>query len=199
VGVIGLGTGAMAVYAGRGEEWVFYEIDPDIARLARDTRYFTYLQDTPARVEIVLGDGRLSLLEAPDHSFDLIAIDAFSSDAIPTHLLTREAFSVYRSKLSENGVLVLHLSNRYLDLEPIVARLVEAEGMAGLIRENTGRTRELLKSGGDPSVWAVAASDPSSFGILGQVNGWRQLRTKVGVALWTDDFSNIFSVFRRPW
>jgi protein-L-isoaspartate O-methyltransferase len=196
VGVIGLGTGAMAAYAGRGEEWVFYEIDPDIARMARDTSYFTYLQDSPAQVEIVLGDGRLSLLEAPEHSFDILVVDAFSSDAIPTHLLTREAFSVYRRKLSANGVLVLHLSNRYLDLEPVVARLVEAEKMAALIRQNTGRTRELVESGGDPSVWAVAASVASSLGTLESANGWRQLRTMTGVALWTDDFSNIFTVFR---
>ncbi len=177
---------------------MFYEIDPDIARMARDTNYFTYLQDTPARVEIVLGDGRLSLLEAPEHSFDIIVVDAFSSDAIPTHLLTREAFSVYRSKLSENGVLVLHLSNRYLDLEPVVARLVKADGMAGLIRENTGRSRELLESGGDPSIWAVAAADASSFGALGSANGWRQLNIRDGIALWTDDFTNVFGVFRWP-
>jgi SAM-dependent methyltransferase len=198
VGVIGLGTGAMAAYGGRGEEWVFYEIDPDIARMARDAKYFTYLQDTPARVEIILGDGRLSLLKAPDHSFDLIVVDAFSSDAIPTHLLTLEAFSLYRSKLSENGVLGFHLSNRYLDLEPVVARLLKAEGMFGLIRENTGRTRALLQSGGDPSIWAAAAADAAILGGLGQDKGWRRLRTKEGVALWTDDFTNIFSVFRWP-
>ncbi len=198
IAVIGLGTGAMAAYAGAGEEWVFYEIDPDIARVARDARYFTYLQDTPARVEVILGDGRLSLAQAPDRSYDLIFIDAFSSDAIPTHLLTHEALSVYRSKLSEKGVLVLHLSNRYLDLEPVLGRLVQAAGIAGLIRENTGRTRELLESGGDPSIWAAVASRVSLLGTLEGDKRWRPLRVREGITLWTDDFSNVFSVFRWP-
>jgi len=198
VAVIGLGTGAMAAYAGAGERWVFYEIDPDIARLARDARYFTFLQDSPARVQIVLGDGRLSLDQAPNHYYDLIFIDAFSSDAIPTHLLTLEALSVYRSKLSENGVLVFHLSNRYLDLEPVLGRLVQTAGIAGLIRENTGRTRELLESGGDPSIWAAVASRASLLGTLEGDKRWRPLRVREGITLWTDDFSNVFSVFRWP-
>ncbi|HWN17607.1 MAG TPA: fused MFS/spermidine synthase [Gemmatimonadales bacterium] len=198
VAVIGLGTGAMAAYAGAGEEWVFYEIDPDIARVARDARYFTYLQDTPARVEVILGDGRLALAQARDRSYDLIFIDAFSSDAIPTHLLTLEALSVYRSKLSEKGVLVLHLSNRYLDLEPVLGRLVEATGVAGLIRVNTGRTRDLLEFGGDPSIWAAVASRASFLGSLRDDKRWRPLRVREGVGLWTDDFSNIVSVFRWP-
>ena len=196
VAVIGLGTGAMAAYAGAGEDWVFYEIDPDIARLARDARYFTYLQDTRASVQIVLGDGRLSLAQAPNHHYDLIFIDAFSSDAIPTHLLTLEALSVYRSKLSENGVLVLHLSNRYLDLEPVLGRLVQVAGIAGLIRANMVRTRELRESGGDTSIWAAVAAHASFLSSLQNDERWRPLRIREGVALWTDDFSNIFSVFR---
>jgi hypothetical protein len=196
VAVIGLGTGAMAAYAGAGEKWVFYEIDPDIARLARDARYFTYLRDTPASVEVILGDGRLSLAQAPNHYYDLIFIDAFSSDAIPTHLLTLEALSIYRSKLSEKGVLVLHLSNRYLDLEPVLGRLVRVAGIAGLIRANMARTRELLESGGDTSIWAAVASHVSFLSSLQNDERWRPLRIREGVALWTDDFSNIFSVFR---
>jgi len=198
VAVIGLGTGAMAAYAGRGEEWVFYEIDPDIARLARDARYFTYLQDTPANVKIILGDGRLSLAHAPNHHYDLIFIDAFSSDAIPTHLLTLEALSIYQSKLLPSGVLVLHLSNRYLDLEPVVGRLVQAAGSSGLIREDTRRTKQLVASGGDLSTWAAVASRASFLGSLRDDQRWRPLRVREGVPLWTDDFSNIFSVFRWP-
>jgi protein-L-isoaspartate O-methyltransferase len=194
VAVIGLGAGVLAAYAGAGEEWTFYEIDPDIARVARDTNYFTYLRDTPATVHVMLGDGRLSIAKAPDHRYDLIVLDAFSSDAIPTHLLTLEALSLYRSKLSETGVLVLHLSNRYLDLEPVVGRLIQAAGIAGLIRANTARTPE-LESSGDPSIWAAIASHSSSLGGLQHDTRWRPLRIREGVALWTDDFSNIFSVF----
>jgi hypothetical protein len=143
---------------------------------------------------VVLGDGRLSIAKAPDHRYDLIVLDAFSSDAIPTHLLTLEALSLYRSKLSEKGVLVVHLSNRYLDLEPVVGRLIQAAGVAGLIRVNTGRTPE-LESSGDPSIWAAIASNPFSLGALRHNTRWRPLRIREGVALWTDDFSNIFSVF----
>lgn len=198
VAVIGLGTGAMAAYGATGEKWTFYEIDPDIARVARDPQYFTYLQDTPARVQVIFGDGRLSLEQAPDHSYDIIVLDAFSSDAIPTHLLTREALSMYRGKLSENGILVFHLSNRYLSLEPVVARLAQATGMSALIRENAGRSQELVEAGGDPSVWAVVAPTSGVLRILGQDKEWRPLRSRKDVALWTDDYSNIFSVFRIP-
>lgn len=195
VAVIGLGAGVLAAYAGAGEEWTFYEIDPDIARVARDTNYFTYLRNTPATVQVMLGDGRLSIAKAPSHHYDLIVLDAFSSDAIPTHLLTLEALSLYRSKLSETGVLALHLSNRYLDLEPVVGRLIQAAGVAGLLRANTGRTPE-LESTGDPSIWAAIASDSSALGALQHDTRWRPVRIREGVALWTDDFSNIFSVFR---
>jgi hypothetical protein len=194
VAVIGLGAGVLAAYAGAGEEWTFYEIDPDIARVASDTNYFTYLNDTPAKVRVVLGDGRLSLADAPDHHYDIIVVDAFSSDAIPTHLLTLEALSVYRSKLSETGVIAWHLSNRYLDLEPVLARLIREAGVAGLIRSNTDRTPE-LESSGYPTIWAAIASNPEQLGALRNAAGWRRLRIRERVGLWTDDFSNVFGVF----
>jgi hypothetical protein len=194
VAVIGLGAGGLAAYAGAGEEWTFYEIDPDIARVAGDTSYFTYLRDTPARVRVVLGDGRLSLAEAPDHYYDIIVVDAFSSDAIPTHLVTLEALSVYRSKLAEPGVIAWHLSNRYLDLEPVLARFIREARVSGLIRTDIDRTPE-LESNGYPTVWAAIASNPSQLGALRNDSRWRPLRIREGVGLWTDDFSNIFSVF----
>jgi len=194
VAVIGLGAGNLAAYAGAGEEWTFYEIDPDIARVASDTTYFTYLKDTPAKVRIVLGDGRLSIAEAPDHYYDLILLDAFSSDAIPTHLLTREAMEVYRSKLASGGLIGWHLSNRYLDLEPVLGRLIRELGLAGRIRENVDRKIE-RESNGYPTVWAAIAPDSFHLGALQRDPKWRPLRTRHGVRLWTDDYSNIFSVF----
>jgi hypothetical protein len=198
IAIVGLGTGATAAYARFDEQLTFYEIDPDIARLAYDARYFTYLRDTPAKVEVVLGDGRLSLASAPNRHYDLMVLDAFSSDAIPTHLLTREALSVYWSKLSDQGVLVFHLSNRYLDLEPVLGRLIQAAGIFGLIRVNTAPTQELLKSDEDPSIWAVLAARASTLGGLQDDERWRPLHLREDVALWTDDFSNIFSVLRWP-
>jgi hypothetical protein len=198
IAVVGLGAGTMAAYSGADERWTFFEIDPDIARLAQDTTFFTYLQDAPAAFEIILGDGRLSLGQAPDDQFDLIVLDAFSSDAIPTHLLTREALRVYQNKLTDDGVLVFHLSNRYLDLEPVLGRLVEDAGAAGLIRVNTARNKELLDSDGDPSIWAAVAPRASSLAQLRHDKRWQPLRGQSGVGLWTDDFTNIFRVFRRP-
>ena len=198
VAVIGLGTGALAAYGGTGDQWVFYEIDPDIARVARDTNYFTYLRDTPASVELVFGDGRLSLAEAPPHRYDLLVIDAFNSDAIPIHLLTLEALSMYWSKLSESGVVLFHLSNRYLDLEPVLGQLARAANLSGLIREDTRPRPDLVRSGAEPSIWAVLSAGRASLQQLQQTPGWRQLRVRKAVRLWTDDFSNIFSVYRWP-
>jgi hypothetical protein len=194
VAVVGLGAGGLASYAGAGEEWTFYEIDPDIARVALDTNYFTYLKDTPAKVRVVLGDGRLALADAPDHYYDMIVLDAFSSDAIPAHLLTLQALSVYRSKLSEKGILIWHISNRYLNLEPVLARLIEETGTAGLIRRNTDRAVE-VDTEGFPSIWAAIASHPTSLAPLRKDARWRPLQKREDVGLWTDDFSNIFSVF----
>jgi hypothetical protein len=121
-------------------------------------------------------------------------LDAFSSDAIPAHLLTFEALSLYRRKLAANGVLVLHLSNRYLDLEPVVGRLARSAGLAGRIRVNTQRTAQLVANG-DPSIWAAIAVQASSLGSLQGLAQWRPLRLDDDVALWTDDFTNIFKVF----
>jgi hypothetical protein len=194
VAVLGLGAGGLAAYAGIGEKWTFYEIDPDIARVARDARYFTYLQDTPASVDVILGDGRLSLARAPSHYYDLIVADAFSSDAVPVHLLTLEASSMYLSKLSGNGVLLFNLSNRYLDLEPVLGRMIRSAGVSGLIRVNSGVSADAAKSGADPSIWAVMAPRASSLSRLQGIEGWRPLRIQEGVGLWTDDFSNIFKV-----
>ena len=194
VAVIGLGAGGLSAYAGKGEEWTFYEIDPDIARVATDTTYFTYLNDSHARTRLVLGDGRLSIAEAPDHYYDVIVVDAFSSDAIPTHLLTLEALAVYRSKLSPTGILAWHLSNRYLDLEPVLGNLLRRAGVAGLIRVDVDRTPE-LEANGYPTIWAAVASAPQHLGALRNDNRWRPLRTRERVGVWTDDFSNIFRVF----
>jgi hypothetical protein len=128
----------------------------------------------------------------------LIIGDAFSSDAIPVHLLTLEAFSMYLSKLSENGVLLFHLSNRYLELEPVLAQMIRSTGVVGLIRVNTGLPAKVVNSGADPSILAVVARRSSSLSGLQGLRGWRPLRLQKGVGLWTDDFSNIFTVFHLP-
>jgi SAM-dependent methyltransferase len=135
VGIVGLGTGALTAYGEPGETVVFYEIDPAVAMVARDPELFTYVADSRADVKVVLGDGRLRLSEEPSGRFDLLVIDAFSSDAIPVHLLTREALATFLDKLAPHGVIAYHISNRHLDLAPVVARLAVESGLA--TREQT--------------------------------------------------------------
>src|SRR6185312_13981192 len=121
VAVVGLGIGGFACYAHAGERWTYFEINPAVLRIAIDPRLFTYLRDCPAHPAVVLGDARLSLERVPDRSFGLIVLDAFASDAIPTHLMTREALQLYLRKLRPGGLVVFHVSSQFLDLAPVVA------------------------------------------------------------------------------
>ena len=131
IAIVGLGAGTLAAYARPDQRWTFYEIDPAIERIARDSRFFTYLRDCPAAsAEVVLGDARLRLGEAPARAYRLIILDAFSSDSLPVHLVTREAIRLYRSRLAEGGMLAFNLSNRYLDLDPLMGRQAQDAGLA---------------------------------------------------------------------
>ena len=130
VAVIGLGVGAMAAYSKPDQQWTFYEIDRDVIHLARNSQYFTYLQNCASgSVGVVEGDARLNLQNAPDNNYGLIVLDAFSSDAIPVHLVTQQALDLYLSKLAQGGMLAFHISNRSLDLKPIVADLAESRNL----------------------------------------------------------------------
>jgi len=192
VAVVGLGTGTVAAYGNAGEDWTFYEIDPGIVKIARNPRYFTYLHDSPARISIVLGDARLSLRHAPPHKYDLIIVDAFNSDAIPVHLLTREAIGVYLDKLAPGGIIALHLSNRYLDLEPVVAALARERGMAA--RVGTTRLSGFFFSA---STWAAVARSDADLGPLAADARWPQAQARRGVPVWTDDYSSLLSVWEK--
>jgi len=196
VAVIGLGTGSAASYARPGQHWTFYEIDPAVERIARDTRYFTFLNDCPAKVSVVLGDARLSLANATDQSYDLIALDAFSSDAIPIHLLTREALKLYLTKLSKSGILVFHISNRYLDLKPILGHLADHLDLVGLVQDDMELSDPEKKAKKAPSTWAVMARPSSDLSQLAADHRWKPLSSTPRSRLWTDDFSNIVSVFK---
>lgn len=134
VGVVGLGTGAVASYARPGEEWTFYEIDPAVVRVARDTNYFRFLSECQGQCDVVLGDARRHLTKAPDGVYDIIILDGFCSDAIPVHLLTREAIALYVSKLAPGGIIALHVSNNHLDLPPLIRRLADDHSPALAVR-----------------------------------------------------------------
>lgn len=190
VAATGLGAGTIGTYAAQGQEWDFYDIDPNIVRIASDPRYFTFLSDcTKASYRVILGDARLRLREAPAGKYGLLIMDAFSSDSVPAHLLTTEAMNLYLDKLSTDGVLAFHISNRYLNLEPLLSGLSRRAGLSAFVR----RDEERNVVGRYPSVWVVMARNDSSLGTIATDDRWRRVQ---GDMVWTDDFSNILSLLK---
>ena len=196
VAIVGLGTGTIACYGRTNETWTFYEIDPLIQRVAFDPKYFTYIRDCPPAKRIILGDARLQIENAPDASYDFIVLDAFSSDAIPVHLMTREALALYKRKLAPGGSIAFHISNRYLNLEPVLVELARDARMAGIVGADTAITPQQTMSFKMNSKWIVLSRTAKDHAQLATQPGWRVLAPKADVTLWTDDFSNVFSVFR---
>jgi SAM-dependent methyltransferase len=192
IGVVGLGAGALACYGAVEDTWSFYEIDPLVARVARDARWFTYLRDCLPKAHVVIGDARLKLAGAPDNDFDIIIVDAFSSDAIPVHLLTREALSLYQRKLKPDGVLAFHISNRFLDLRPVLAALANDASLPGVVGVRTPDRlqRDRLY---DESRWVVLAKSLTRLERFAQLNDWEPLGRTSSVRLWTDDYSDVLS------
>ena len=195
VAIVGLGAGSLACYRKDSEHWTFYEIDPKVVRIARDPRMFRFLSACAPLVPIVLGDARLTLA-ASDTRYDLIVLDAFSSDTIPVHLLTREAFAVYLSHLAPGGVLVIHGSNRHLDLVPVVAAAANAAGLLALLKEERKGDLVTAEFKATSSVMALAR-DPADLRDLAATDGWRHLAQSAGVAAWTDDYSNVLGAMIR--
>jgi hypothetical protein len=191
IAVAGLGAGAMAAYGQPGQHWVFYELDPAVARIARDERYFSFLARSKAAVEIVIGDARLKLAEAPDGSYAMIVLDAFSSDAVPAHLLTREALFTYLRKLSPGGVLAYNISNAYIDLQPVVHALAADAGVTSAIRWGGGSG-----TGGAVSAWVVMARSLRDLEPLQPYPDWYRTTGRAGFRPWTDSYSNIFNVLK---
>jgi hypothetical protein len=192
VGAVGLGTGTLAAYAQPGQRWIFYEIDPEVERIARDARYFTHLRRCGERCQVIIGDARLSLQQSTD-THDLIVLDAFSSDAIPIHLLTREAVELYLSRLNAGGVLAIHISNRHLNLSPVVAGIMRDLRLVG--REQFQSAPEERGSGRLGSYWTVLARTDADLGTLAGDKRWGPLRPPSG-RVWTDDFSNIWTLIQ---
>jgi hypothetical protein len=203
---VGLGTGSSSAYGRPGQRFTFFEIDQTIARLVRESRYFTYVTEAEKQgvnVEIVMGDARLSL-EQLDRKWGILLVDAFSSDSIPTHLLTKEAVQLYFSRLDENGLLALHISNRYFRLEPVVDRIVRELGCDALvmhdftIHDNLPYPESLRKpeySGKYSSSWVVVGRTKEALApFYAQKDKWGQLESEDAVGLWTDDFTPIRNV-----
>jgi hypothetical protein len=196
VGVIGLGIGTLAAYSEAGQDWTFFEIDPAIAHLASDPRQFTYLSDSPARTRIVLGDARIALVKEPANAFDILVVDAFSSDAVPVHLLTREALQLYLQKLDAGGVLVFNITNSYLNLTPLIGDLAHDAGLVVRVQHDVFADAAAISLGKQTSRWAVMARSNEALGPLARDARWKPVVARSTPNAWTDDFSNPLSLVR---
>lgn len=186
VALVGMGVGTLAAYGEPGRRMDFFEIDPAVVDLAQE--WFGFLRRSEAQVRVVIGDGRLSLAAEPDASYGLIVLDAFSSDAIPAHLLTTEAVSTYRDKLAPGGLLAVHVTNRHLSLEPVVAAQAEALGMSSVVRVDAA-----VQYPASASTWVVLAREDTDLDRLRDRPGWRPALAN-GARAWTDDYSSLVQV-----
>ena len=201
VGVVGLGSGTLACYAKPGQEWQFFEIDPLMVEIAKDKKIFSYLDRCTPNAAIHIGDARLTVAQRPKASLDLLAIDAFSSDSIPLHLLTKEAFDVYRRVLKPNGVLVVHISNRHIDLKPVLAAEAKAGGWSLALRKDSPPAKDLDR-GIRASIWVAMSMDGK---ILAQLTGplaptkganydptlWLKMPPAGDTQRWSDDYASV--------
>jgi hypothetical protein len=195
IGIIGLGTGSMAPYARPGQRWTFFEINPKVIEFS-EGRYFTFLTECIRDYTIRLGDARLRLAEAPDGSFDVLVFDAFSSDAIPVHLITLEALEMYMRKLSPHGVLAFHISNRYLDLGPVLGALARRLGLVAHDESDSELPIERQRISKFAARWVILAREVTDFGDLAYDSRWKDVAADSGARVWTDDFTNILETIR---
>lgn len=189
-GIIGLGTGTIAAYGDSGDRFTFYEIDPAVRDIAQDPDFFTFLADTAATTDVKVGDGRLELAKEAAGTFDLIVLDAFSSDAIPVHLLTQEAMREYAERLTPDGSLVVHISNRVFGLEPVLRGVADDLGWTALRGRGSGEESEDATL----SEWVVLTPDDVLAGRIADLHGWRPVPD--GAVVWTDDYASVLSVLR---
>ena len=179
------------------QDWTFYEIDPAVQRIADNPRYFSFLKRSRAgKLNVVLGDARLRLREAPERQYGLLILDAFSSDAIPVHLLTREAVHLYLEKLADGGLIALHISNRRLDLKPVVANLANDARLVCFYRDDLTISASESAQGKEASQWVILARAKEDLRTLPSDQRWQPLDARPSFGLWTDDFSDIICLLK---
>jgi spermidine synthase len=189
VAVVGLGTGTLACQMKPGDQLTYYEIDPSVVRIAKDTKRFTFLSECAPDAKIVIGDARLTLADARDGQYDILIVDAFSSDAIPTHLLTREAMAIYKDKIRPDGLILMHISNKHMTLAPVVAGVAEANNLVSRANDSDEGYDDDNHIFGSLVV-AVARSD-EDFGPLAKSDRWVEQEADEDEWVWTDDYSNV--------
>jgi spermidine synthase len=187
VAIVGLGAGTLATYGRRGDFFRFYEINPDVIRIAAES--FDFLRDSAAGTDVVRGDGRLMLDREPPRSFDIVVLDAFSDDAVPVHLLTRQAFEMYFARLRPDGLLLIHLTNRYLDLS------AEVEALAAVLRKDVLHIHSAPypAQGTEPADWAIVAGSAEELAAL---RPYAQPTSQRRVRPWTDEYSSLFQLWK---
>ncbi len=194
VAVIGLGSGTLACASEPGEDWKFFEIDQTMVDSARDPKYFTYIQKCDPDLKLVIGDARLTFAKEPSGTYDLIIVDAYSSDAIPIHLATEEAMEIYKDKLAPHGAVVMHVSNRHLELESVVVGIADANDLKSWVySEDTGRDAEYIFS----TTVVVSAREEADVGKLASSDKWTLTEAEDNQRVWTDDYSNIVGALWR--
>ena len=195
IGVVGLGAGALACYAKDQQNWTLYEIDPLVVAIAGNPLYFSYLSQCADNATMRVGDARLSLEKEPDQHFDLLVLDAFSSDSVPTHLLTKEALALYFKKLKPGGILAFHMTNRHLSLKKVLSINAEALHLAALIQEFKPQQDIPLVVATD---WVVMAKQPEILAPLrlSRLGNWQKMPLYFDMKPWTDDFTNIVSIWK---
>ena len=198
VAVIGLGTGTLACLSAPDETWRFYEIDPTVVEIARDPNRFTFLSSCAPEVPIVIGDARLTLAKEPDHQFDLIIVDAYSSDAIPVHLATTEAMALYKSKLVPQGVIVMHISNRHLELHTVVEGIAAANGLKTWVWRRDKDDSDDINYVFSSDV-VISAQNAEDIGALARDSSWVLNTPNPTVRTWTDDYSNVAGALWRKY
>jgi hypothetical protein len=195
VAVIGVGAGTLTCAAEPGESWKFFEIDQTMVDAARDPKYFSYIQNCAPDLKPVIGDARLTFAREPDGIYDLIIVDAYSSDAIPIHLATEEAMKIYKDKLAPQGAVVMHISNRHLELASVIVGIADANELKSWVySEDSGRDDEYIFA---TSV-VVSAREEADVGKLASSEQWAETEADQNQRVWTDDYSNVLgAVYRR--
>jgi len=192
--VIGVGSGTLTCAAERGEHWKFFEIDQTMVDTARDPKYFRYINSCAPDLKPVIGDARLTFAREPDGVYDLIIVDAYSSDAIPIHLATEEAMKIYKDKLAPHGAVVMHVSNRHLDLETVVVGIAEANDLKSWVfDEDSGRDADYIFA----TDVVISAREEADVGKLASSKQWEETEADDRVRVWTDDYSNIIGALYR--
>jgi hypothetical protein len=195
VAVIGLGSGSLACASQPGETWKFFEIDQSMVDTARDPKYFTYIQSCEPDLKPVIGDARLTFAREPLGIYDLIIVDAYSSDAIPIHLATTEAMKIYKDRLAPQGAVLMHVSNRHLELTSVVVGIASANGLKSwAYSEDSNRDNEYIF----PTSVVVCAREEADIGKLANSEDWELTEPRKDQRVWTDDYSNVLgAVWRR--